>query len=288
MKKNVTMLRGQAAVKEQPLYMHILLYTTLTLAGLVIPRATVYGGLAPFGVAVAACASGSAGVLVYVSACIGYFLSAEIVMPLRYITAIAVVAGVRWVFGGVKNITDHVLFVPFLAAGATFLTGITMNMIHGFQLGILLSELCESLLAGGAAYFFHYAVQTANSNRGPRSLTLVEQSSLVITLAVLLMAVNALEFHGISVGRILTMLCVLLAAKAGAQQGGMLVGVVLGSATALGDPGGAYLAAAYAFGGLLSGLFSRFGRAASAMVFVLTNLLVLLSTGKSDRSHVVL
>ncbi len=285
MKKNVTELYGQA-VKEQPLYMNILLYTALTLIALLIPRATVYGGLAPFGVSIAACVCGGASVPVYISAAVGYLLSAHIVMPLRYITAIAIVAGVRWVFGGVRKVTEHVLFVPFLAAGATFVSGVAINMMNGFQLGVLLSELCESLLAGGAAYFFHYAVKTVKGERGPRFLTLPEQSSLVISLAVLLMAVNAVEISGISIGRILTVLFVLLAAKAGGQQGGMLVGVVLGSAAALSDPSHAYFAASYAFGGLLGGLFSRYGRAASAMVFVLTDVLVLLSTG--EQSTVVI
>ncbi len=285
MKKNITVLRGQANTsteKELPFFLHLAIYAALTLAALIIPRATVYGGLAPFGVSVAACASGGASVLVYLGASIGYFLSMDVLMPLRYVTAIAVVGGVRWVFGGVKSVTNHIAFVPLLAFGATFITGVALNMMNGFQLGILLAESCEAVLAGGAAYFFDHAVKTFRSNRGPRTFTLQQQSSLVITLAVLLMAINTVEFSGISVGRVLTMTGILLAAKAGQQQGGMLAGIVLGSATALTTPSHAHLAAAYAFGGLLSGLFSRFGRVASAAVFIMTNTLVALSTGDQE------
>ncbi len=281
MKKTVALGVGQAE-KEQPLYLSMLIYLSAALAALLIPRATVYGGLAPFGVAVTACVSGGASMLVYLCAAVGYILSAQVVMPLRYITAIAIVAGVRWVFSGVSKVTQHVSFVPFLSAGATLLTGLTMNMLGGFQLGVLLSEICESLLAGGAAYFFRYAVKTVQGNRHTRSLTLSEQSSLVISLAVLLMAINAVTVSGISVGRIVTVVCILLAAKAGGQQGGMLAGVVLGSASALSSPMQAYYTAAYAFGGLLSGLFSRYGRIASAVVMILVNTLVLLSTGEQE------
>jgi len=280
-KKNVTVINGQAE-KEQPLYMNLLIYAALTLVAVLIPRATVYGGLAPFGVAIAACAGGGASFAVYAAAIVGYFMSAQALMPLRYVTAIAVVAGVRWVFGGVTKVTDHILFVPFLSAGATLITGVAMNMLSGFQLGILISEICEALLAGGAAYFFHYAIRTLQGRGDPRSLTLAEQSSVVISLAVLLMAVNAVEISGISVGRIVTVLLILLASKAGGQQGGMLVGVVLGSASALGSPAHAYLTASYAFGGLLAGLFSRYGRLVSAVVFLLVDTLVLLSTGEQD------
>ncbi len=282
MKKNVALFGGQAIKKERPFYIRLVLYAAMTLAAVLLPRATVYGGLAPFGVSIAACASTGASFLVYIGAAVGYLISTEVVLPLRYITAVAVVAGVRWVFGGVNSVTKHILFVPLLASGATLITGLAMNMINGFQLGVLISELCEAMLAGGAAYFFQGTLAVIKNDHGPRSLSLPEQSSLVISSAVLLMALHAVEIADISVGRVLTMTALLLAAKAGAQQGGMLAGVVLGSATALAAPSYAHLTAAYAFGGLLAGLFSRFGRMASMMVFLFTNMLVVFSTGKED------
>ena len=285
MKKNETMIRSKA-VKEQPLYMNLLLYTVLAFVSLVIPRATVYGGLAPFGVAIVACVGGGASFFVYLCAAVGYFFIVDTLMPLRYVTAIAIVAGVRWVFGGLNKITDHILFAPLLGAAATLLSGVALNMTNGFQLGVLISELCESVLAGGAAYFFYHAVQAFRGENGPRGLTFVEQSSLVISAAVVLMAINSLELSGISVGRIVTVLLILLAAKSGGQQGGTLVGVILGSAAALSDPLRAFFTSSYAFGGMLCGLFARYGKAASAMVFVLTDILVLFSTG--DQEHVVI
>lgn len=285
MKKTITVLHGQAGAthkKEQPMYMYIAVYALLALAAFVMPRAMVYGGLAPFGVSIAACASGGASFLVYIGAVAGYLMNGQIVMPLRYIAAVSAVAGVRWAMGNSKSVTEHAAFVPLLASGGTLVTGLALNMMNGFQIDVLLGELCESILAGGAAYFFNSTVRVLKANRGPRQLQLMEQSSLVITLAVLLMATNAVTVSDVSVGRVLTMTAILLAAKAGQQQGGMLAGIVLGAATALASPSHAFVAAAYAFGGMLSGLFSRFGKAACAMVFVLTNTLVLLNTGDSQ------
>ncbi len=266
--------------REPSMWYQLAVYAVLAAVGLLIPRATVYGGLAPFGVSLAACADGPAAMIVYLATAVGYFLPSEVVMPIRYVAAILVVAGVRWAFGNTKKIAASPAFVPLLAAGAVLATGLAVGNIRGFQIDVVFSVLCEAMLGGGAAFFLKNALTVVKSHRGPRSLNLFEQCSLMITLAVLLMAVDAVTFSGISVGRILTMTVILLAAKAGQQQGGMLSGVVLGSATALCMPGFSHLAAGYAFGGLITGLFSRFGRLASVTVFILINALVALSTGE--------
>lgn len=273
---------GVLRIKEPSLWVQVAVYALLSAAALLIPRATVYGGLAPFGVSLAACIDGPAAVVVYLAAAIGYLLPSEVVMPLRYVASLIAVAGFRWAFGGAKKITESPAFTPLLAAGAIFATGLAVGQVNGFQISVVFSELCEAMLAGGAAFFFKNTLDILKSGRGPRSLELSEQCSLMITLAVVLMAIDAVAFHGISVGRILTMTVILLAAKTGQQQGGMLAGVVLGSATALCMPSYSYVAAGYAFGGLLTGLFSRFGRFASVTVFILVNALVALSTGNHE------
>lgn len=270
---------GVLRLKEPSVWMQVAVYAVLCAAALLVPRATVYGGLAPFGVALAACVEGPASAVVYIAAAVGYILPSGVVMPLRYIAAIIAVAGFRWAFGGVKRITQSFSFTPLLAAGAIFATGLAVGQINGFQLSVVFSELCEAMLGGGAAFFFKSTLSILKSGRGPRSLELHEQCSLMVTTAVLLMAVDSVTFHDISVGRILTMTVILLAAKAGQQQGGMLGGVVLGSATALCMPAYTHVVAGYAFGGLIAGLFSRFGRLATVTVFFLVNALVLLSTG---------
>lgn len=270
---------GVLRIKEPSMWVHVAVYALLCAAGLLIPRATVYGGLAPFGVSLAACVDGPAAIAVYLATAVGYFLPSEVVMPLRYVAALIAVAGFRWAFSGAKKVTESPVFIPFLAAGATLATGLAVGQMNGFQINVVFGEICEAMLGGGAAFFFKNTLSILKTQRGPRSLELFEQCSLMISLAVLLMAVDAVTFSGISIGRILTMTVILLAAKAGQQQGGMLGGVVLGSATALCMPSYAHLAAGYAFGGLIAGLFSRFGRFATVTVFILINALVALSTG---------
>ena len=100
-------------------------------------------------------------------------------------------------------------------------------------------------------------------------MTAEQQAAVVATAAGVLMAVTPLEIAGISPGRILAVLLILLFARSGREQGGAIAGVVLGAAAAFSGAGRFDLAIAYAFDGLLAGMFSRFGRLAAAGVFLL-------------------
>lgn len=249
------------------------------LTGLLVPRATIYEGMAPFGVGVAAAVSGPGALLAYIATAVGYLLPGDAVFPLRYVAAVLAVAGIRWSLSGFRELTDRAMFAPVIAFLATFSTGIAMNLVGGFAVDRLLMVLCESLVAGGFAYFSTATVRVIADAGSRTSLTAQEQSSLVATGAVLLMAVSSLEISGISPGRILAVVLILLLARCGREQGGSIAGIVLGLAMAMAAPDSLHLAAAYAFGGLMAGIFSRFGRLASAGIFVATNAIVAMSAG---------
>lgn len=125
------------------------------------------------------------------------------------------------------------MFAPVIAFLATFSTGIAMNLVGGFAVDRLLMVLCESLVAGGFAYFSTATVRVIADAGNRTSLTAQEQSSLVATGAVLLMAVSSLEISGISPGRILAVVLILLLARCGREQGGSIAGIVLGLAMAM-------------------------------------------------------
>ncbi len=110
-----------------------------------------------------------------------------------------------------------------------------------------------------------------------RVLTVQEQASVVATGAIALMAVAGVSFSGISPGRMAAAILILLLARCGKEQGGSIAGIVLGLAMSLTGENSAYVAAAYAFGGLLAGMFSRLGRFAAAGSFIAANALVALA-----------
>lgn len=260
------------------------------LMGLLLPRATLYGELAPFGISLAAAATG--GTLPVTAALIaGYLLAGGVLYPLRYIAAVAVVGGLRWVLAAVPGWRERPVLPPLLAATANLLTGLLFLGRSGMDAFRLLLLLAESLTAGGAAYFFRMAEQFSRRAAEPRpqkrlQLTAGEQAALVLTGAVALMAASTLEIQGFAPGRVLAAVLVLVLARTGRETGGAIAGVVVGACTALAVPGQTVLAMALAFGGLLAGLFARFGRLAEAgAFFVAAGVVALSDSGEHTLIH---
>lgn len=250
------------------------------LLGLIMPRASVYGGLAPFGVSFAAAVPGAGAVGAYIASLIGYLLPGGVVTPLRYIAALVAVAGIKWSLSGIKAAARHPLFAPIIAFLSVECTGFALEAVNGLDMYNSLLVVAEGLLAGGAAYFFSVTIGLLTGSGARQGvLTAQEQASTVVTGAVILMAASGFSFSGISPGRIISAVLILLLARSAKEQGGSIAGIVLGLAMAMSNPDYMYLAAAYAFGGLLAGLFARFGRFASAGAFIVANLIVAMITG---------
>ena len=247
--------------------------------GLLSAHATIYGDLAPFGVGAAAAVSGTGAILVYLATMIGYLLPGGSPLPLRYVAAVAAVGGLRWTFGGLRLLSKNRTFAPFLALTATAATGLAMYAVVGVTLHHILLILCESLIAAGFAYFCEQTNALALSLRRMPATSISDQAAIVVTAAVLLLSISTIEIGGIAPGRILSVLLILLCAHAGREQGGSLAGIVLGVVMLLSNPDRAHIAIAYAFGGLLAGLFSRFGKWAQAGVFFVATMLLSVGTG---------
>lgn len=251
------------------------------LLGLVLPRGNIYGVTAPFGVSLVASVDGVGSMLVYIAALVGYLLTGELSMPLRYMAAVAVAGAVHWTCGVLPNVRHHKLFAPLLACGATWASGFLMGGAGSF-LGVLLT-LAEGIAAGGFAYFFKEAFSFLVKVRRRTGMTLPEQTGFVLIGAATLLAVFPLEYYYISFGRLAASILILLFARAGREQSGAAAGTVLGVAWMLAMPDRPYAAVGFAFGGLLAGVFSRYGRFAVAGVYLIANVLLCL-TAVADLS----
>lgn len=244
------------------------------LMGLLVPRASLYGEMAPFGVSLAAAVPTPA-VPVYATLAVGYFLLGSTPFPLRYLFGVGLAAGARWVLSALPAAqTDRppLWLSGAVAAASVLLTGFAVGTGYGLDGYRVLIILTESLVAGGCALFFRITAQviaeaTDPGQQAADTLSMGEQVSLILTGAVVIMAACTVSIGGCSLGRCLAALGVLWLARAGRETGGSVAGVVLGAAVALSAPEQTLPATVLAFGGLLAGLFSRFGRLAEVAVF---------------------
>ena len=83
--------------------------------GLLIPRATLLGTLSPFGIGLAACPA-AANLPTLLCIGVGYLLAEPVLLPLRYVAAVALVAGGRWILDALPE-GGRQSFVPPLLSG---------------------------------------------------------------------------------------------------------------------------------------------------------------------------
>ncbi len=245
------------------------------LLGLILPHGSIYGVTAPFGVSLVAAVDGVGSMLVYIAALVGYLLTGETVLPFRYMAAVAVCGAVHWTCGVLPHIKRKKAFAPLLAFGATLASGLLMG--GAVSLLSVLLTLAESIAASGFAYFFKETFLFLIKTRRRTGMTVPEQTGFVLIGAATLLAVFPLEYYYISPGRIAAGILILLFARAGREQSGAAAGTVLGVALALSMPERPYAALGFAFGGLLAGVFSRYGRFAVAGVYLIANVLLCLT-----------
>ena len=241
--------------------------------GLLVPRATLLGALSPFGVGLAAC-GGAANLPTLLCVAVGYLLAAPTPSPLRYMAAVGLVAGGRWVLDALPEGGKQSFVPPLLAFVACCATGM-MELVGGGADGYrTLLILAEAVVAAGAALLFDTAVRL--SHRPHPTLTLSGQAAVFGVAAVAVSAAATVEVGGFSPGRMLAALLVLVAARAGREAGGCVAGCVLGGALAL-TATTPYFAVALPFGGLVAGVFSRFGRILQGILFLLSAVLIALT-----------
>ena len=246
------------------------------LLGLVTACVRLPEGCAPFGVAiVAAGGPGLCGVSSLLGAALGYLLVGGLARGIRCAAAAVLVYTVGFLFRELPPYRSE-LFLPGAAALVTALTG----FLASFTLSAGSAPLAASLffdasLAFGAAYFFRAALvlPAPMTEEGERKRAI----SVVILLACLLMSAARPEIGGL----VSPLLIVMASAMKGGVFPGAAVGTVLGLAMDLVSGGAPFYTMAYAFAGLLSGVFGRHGRLWYTLAFLLASALAVFGAWSS-------
>lgn len=242
----------------------------------VLSGAEIFGGYAPFGVAlVGASDSGLGGFAALVGACFGYLTVRGLVNGLRYAAAAVLVFAVSFAFYDLK-IRRKTWFMPVVTAALTGCTGFVYLSQAGWRTADVIFFGTELLLTAGATYFYRVAFGGWRRE---------QEGSLKRTVSVLILGFTALIslaqitlLGDISLGRILAALAVLLCATEGGLGAGAAVGISAGVAMDMAAGGGPFYSMIYAFAGLVAGVFGTRGKLLAALSFVLADALALLWT----------
>lgn len=252
------------------------------LTGFTLSLARVRGSGAPFGMAFTACAGpGLTGVCALLGASLGYLTGGGLDWGLRYIAAAVLIYTVGFLFQELR-FARTAFFMPSAAGAVMALTGFLGSVSAlGGAMPLPAELFLETALAFGGCYFFREAL--AGGPRFTESGELRRGVSLVILAACLLIALSRLVvFDTVSLGRVAALLLVMASAMKGGMLTGAAAGTVLGLAMDASGLGAPFYTMAYAFSGLLAGVFGRRGRLVFTLSFILAGALAVVCAWSTE------
>ena len=270
--------RLPALTKTELIY-GILYHIFSGVATFFLSRVCVAQALLPFGIAMlAGCPQ------VMLPGCIfgavaGYFFPANSFSfgVFRYIASCLAVTGIRVMAASVSSIGKRVWFSCATAIVTTLVTGIVVPAaVENAYLFVCL----EALLAGGGAYFAHFACVSLRRKTAVKSEK--ELCGAIIMFSLCAAGAVGVSFGGISLGRLLGCALILSAARFGGVFSAVVSGACLAFALTLSGEGGLY-PFAYLFGGIAAGIFRSRGRHFLLFAFDLSLCAIFLSGGINER-----
>lgn len=242
------------------------------LLGGMLAGAEIFGGYAPFGLGLtAASGAGLNGFSALVGACFGYLAFRGFVDGLPYVAACILTYSVSFAFYDVKLYRQG-WFMPVVAALLGGVTGFVYlsDTLTGVAQTVFFAT--ELLLVAASAYFYRLALSPWAQKREDAELTTRQLVSLFILGCTLLIALAEVRLPGrISLGCLAGALATMLAAWKGRAGFGAAVGVCTGLAMDLAAGQAPQYTMAYAFSGLLTGVFWKQGKLFAALTYVLAN-----------------
>ncbi|MBQ2671466.1 MAG: SpoIIE family protein phosphatase [Clostridia bacterium] len=239
------------------------------ISGILVSRGAVLGRYYPFGLSFSASAPGSFFAPTLIGAAMGYLFPLRLGPAIRYISTIVAIAAAKWTLSDLYKIKKHFLYTPLVVFFSALVTGFAMDFAYGIDgLDIFISIL-EATVAAGTAYFFDNTFKII-ANKKIYSLGQKDFVCLAVSLSIILFSVSQINIGGVSLGRVLGITATLITSYVVGAFGGALVGAAMGAIFSLSFLGVPYTSNFYPFGGMISGLFSPFGRIGVCLSFLLS------------------
>lgn len=239
------------------------------LAGYVMAACNIFNGISPFGVAFCAALPSPFAMTAAFGSVLGYVFAGGAGVNMKYIAAVVVVVALKWLFAGKFSNKYDTVTAALSAVIALGISGTAVVLTADPTLYDIMLLISEVFLNAGAAYFFTRSVKSLENGWG--SMNRSDVSCLIVTFAVIIMGFSAITIGQLSIGRMVSVVVILICARVAGEAGGAVAGITAGIVMGISGGDYAYAIAAYGFGGLMAGVFGGLGRIATAGVFILIN-----------------
>ena len=261
----------------------LVIQTVYFMLGLLSSRGAILGDYSPFGNAFIAAVPYNCLWSSLAGGIIGYIIPSSVNSSMRYIASIIAVAAIRWTLNDLRKLTLHPVFAPIVAFIPSIATGLAVASVDDFETSVVMLIVLESFLSATGAYFFSKTIKFSKGNHGVNGFSQEEFACLAMTVCITILSFSNLYVNNISIGRILAVLIILLCAKYAGVAGGSISGIASGIVFSISSSSLSYISGAYAFAGMMAGLFSTIGSFATVFAFIVSNIIVTFETGDSYK-----
>ena len=246
--------------------------------------AEVFEGHALFGLAmVGVTGAGLEGFITLLGAALGYLSFRGFLEGLRYIAASMMIFAVGMALYDFR-IYRRPWFMPLVSAALNGLVGFVYLSAGGWDGGKIITFVTEILLTAGTVYCYRLAFSVWEEKREKSGLTVPQTTGVLVLGITLLMTLSRVTVGGfLSLGRVLAALAVMVAGWKGGLGMGAAAGIAAGLSMDFAASSPPYYTMAYAFSGLMTGIFSRQGRVFSLLAYLAANGAAVLWTWPGDE-----
>lgn len=264
-------------ILRSPVLVRVLEWAIRFLLGAALAGGQVLRGASPFGVAVVGASGGGAGGMAsLLGAVVGYLLCRGLEDGLRYGAACILVFSVAFAFYDTK-LYQRRWFMPLAAALLSGMAGLVTLTVQRWTAADAASFVGEMVLTAGGVYIFRIAFSTWENQTDDAETTFPQRISVLLLGAAVLISLSGLTLMGLmSVGRLLAVYAVLLAARSGGFGAGAAAGLAAGLAMDLSAGATPFYAMVYGIVGLVCGLFRPRSRYLASLSGLLSASLLLL------------
>ena len=178
-------------------------------------------------------------------------------LTIKYTAAILLITLARRTAAHSESTMQRITAAPLLAFFGLLLPSVASLLAQSFSGYKLVMALAEATMAAACAYFLARGLKAFSLGQGLFTLTRADFISVVLTASMLIVSLSNVTFGGISLGRLLAALAVLLCALAGGERWGAISGIVCGTAVGVALFPKMQLIGIYALAGLAAGVFSN-------------------------------
>ncbi|MEG1501293.1 MAG: hypothetical protein RR396_04985, partial [Clostridiales bacterium] len=260
----------------------------LALAGFLLARAQVLGGLYPFGpafLASVAVVHKKQGLVFLLPLLLGVYSTMQGQEAVIY-SAIYILLAVIFFLYNVDSRKQWVVVPSLVLAAVAVSKGLVLSLGE-FSNYLLLVSIFESIFAGGLSMVFLVVLGAMGRFDISRHFSADEIVCFFVLFVGLISGCAGWQIRGLDVQDMASRFLIMVAAYLGGGGAGAACGALIGIVPSLSAIVAPSSIATYAFSGLLAGVFGPFGRLGSIMGFLLGNLILalyLLDSGQISGS----